>query len=513
MNGALLQQIAAGSQAIKIPSPVDSLSRVMELKNLAQQGQMNDLNLQSAQRKAQQEKDVHDAILSSADPLTGQIDFNKAADAVARVGDLVTSQALKTYGNAQMDRQQKDALDLANIQNGAPAPQVGTPGSMTPASQAVASNPQDAFPVGVPGRELPRTVATQSAPIPTGFTQKLPAIPYPTVNGTVALQPKSDVEIQAARNADALAKQKLEIEAKNAEQKAISENRMAEAEATRAANIYTITDPGTGKTITAPKDIIDNILTQNGENSRQLKQQDFTAGENQKNRDAAAQKAKLAADLKGNVSPETIQWIADQVQADNTGQVISKYTAGNPVRLLQVTDELRRRGAAIDTRTAATRTKAETAGPVISQANNLIDFALDPKNADIFGKINGRWTDLMAGKIGTGDERMAVMAPKIRSLASLLAPLHGFRSANAADEFARTMPLMDSPQAFAAAVREYRDVAQRVALSGESGGGTAIAPPALNIGTVKMKSPTGQTQDVPADQVDHYKSLGAEVVK
>lgn len=34
-----------------------------------------------------------------------------------------------------------------------------------------------------------------------------------------------------------------------------------------------------------------------------------------------------------------------------------------------------------------------------------------------------------------------------------------------------------------------------------------------NQGTVKMKAPTGQVQDVPADQVDHYKQLGATVVK
>lgn len=31
-------------------------------------------------------------------------------------------------------------------------------------------------------------------------------------------------------------------------------------------------------------------------------------------------------------------------------------------------------------------------------------------------------------------------------------------------------------------------------------------------GTVKMKAPNGQTQDVPADQVDHYKALGATVI-
>lgn len=105
--------------------------------------------------------------------------------------------------------------------------------------------------------------------------------------------------------------------------------------------------------------------------------------------------------------------------------------------------------------TAATRTKAQTASPFMTQAEDLKAYALDPKNADIFGKIGGRWTELMGGKIGTDDERISRLIPKIRSLASLAAPLHGFRGSNVVEDFTKSMPVVDSPQAFAAAVDEY----------------------------------------------------------
>jgi hypothetical protein len=43
--------------------------------------------------------------------------------------------------------------------------------------------------------------------------------------------------------------------------------------------------------------------------------------------------------------------------------------------------------------------------------------------------------------------------------------------------------------------------------------GNPYAPPSPSAGTVTMRAPNGQTQPVPSDQVEHYKSLGATVVK
>jgi hypothetical protein len=153
--------------------------------------------------------------------------------------------------------------------------------------------------------------------------------------------------------------------------------------------------------------------------------------------------------------------------------------------------------------TAATMTKAQTADPVMSQAKDLIDFARDPANEDLFGKIGGRWTDVMAGKIGTDDARMAVLQPKIRSLASLLAPLHGFRSTHAAQDFVQTMLTQDSPEAFASAVREYSEVARRIrdaAKPNTAKAGAPNAPPEHSV-TYQNKKYTFQTPQ----QLDSFK--------
>jgi len=40
-----------------------------------------------------------------------------------------------------------------------------------------------------------------------------------------------------------------------------------------------------------------------------------------------------------------------------------------------------------------------------------------------------------------------------------------------------------------------------------------VRPPSVANKTIKMRAPNGQTQDVPAEQADHYKSLGAQVVQ
>jgi hypothetical protein len=44
---------------------------------------------------------------------------------------------------------------------------------------------------------------------------------------------------------------------------------------------------------------------------------------------------------------------------------------------------------------------------------------------------------------------------------------------------------------------------------GRGGVGSGVG----NSGMVKMKAPNGMIKQVPMDQVDHYKSLGAAVVK
>jgi hypothetical protein len=66
-------------------------------------------------------------------------------------------------------------------------------------------------------------------------------------------------------------------------------------------------------------------------------------------------------------------------------------------------------------------------------------------------------------------------------------------------------------------IPEAKNAAERLGLGSEvsqfgSGGGYGQGQPSQGGGTVKMQAPNGQTKDIPADQVEHYKSLGAKVV-
>lgn len=112
--------------------------------------------------------------------------------------------------------------------------------------------------------------------------------------------------------------------------------------------------------------------------------------------------------------------------------------------------------------TAMEQNKAGAGVNVIQHGQNLVDFANNPNNADLFGKLSGRWEDFVARKFGTGDPREAGLRADIRSMASLLSPLHGFRSQRAAEEFLTTLHQTNSPEAFADAVEKYMYMAQHI---------------------------------------------------
>lgn len=149
--------------------------------------------------------------------------------------------------------------------------------------------------------------------------------------------------------------------------------------------------------------------------------------------------------------------------------------------------------------TAATQAKGDAANNMIALGDRVNEFVLDPNNADIFGKIQGHIQPFMAGKIGTDDPRSAQIRADLQSIASLLAPVHGFRAKSAADEFLQTMNQADSPEALVAAIDAYSSMAQIVAEGGlpvfagqggkptqrlvkpsNSAPNTAMAPPPLN---------------------------------
>jgi hypothetical protein len=88
-------------------------------------------------------------------------------------------------------------------------------------------------------------------------------------------------------------------------------------------------------------------------------------------------------------------------------------------------------------------------------------------------------------------------------------------------QFMQTFSHAQSPEQFKASIDAARAgvgsqqdarIGSNPILKNMYGGGTAASRTTTG-GAVKMKSPTGQIKEVPADQVDHYKSKGAVIVQ
>jgi hypothetical protein len=116
--------------------------------------------------------------------------------------------------------------------------------------------------------------------------------------------------------------------------------------------------------------------------------------------------------------------------------------------------------------TAATQAKGDAANNMVALGDNVVEFIKDPANAGLFGKIQGHIQPFMAGKIGTDVPGAAHIRADLQSIASLLAPVHGFRAKSAADEFLQTMNQADSPEALEEAINTYSAMAQIVAEGG-----------------------------------------------
>lgn len=116
--------------------------------------------------------------------------------------------------------------------------------------------------------------------------------------------------------------------------------------------------------------------------------------------------------------------------------------------------------------TTATQGKAEMAIPVMEQTNKLTAFASDPNNAELFGKVQGNLENFIAGKFGTGDPREGALRADLISLASLMVPLHGFRSQKAAEEFMGRLSQGMSPEAFTSALTAFNGVGMQLYQNG-----------------------------------------------
>jgi len=128
--------------------------------------------------------------------------------------------------------------------------------------------------------------------------------------------------------------------------------------------------------------------------------------------------------------------------------------------------------------TAQTRTRGQAADPVVSMGNALISFANNPENEDLFGKVNGRWSDWEQA-VGTNDPRKPELKAMIESFAALIAVNHGWRSSEAPQKFVELMNNKASSKAFGGGVYALIDAAQKIKQTAKPTRppGTPQAPP------------------------------------
>lgn len=167
---------------------------------------------------------------------------------------------------------------------------------------------------------------------------------------------------------------------------------------------------------------------------------------------------------------------------------------------------------------------ARNANDNINQLEDILQ-----RRPELFGPVAGRLTGLR-NAMGTDDPDVAALATISHNLGMVGQSAHGMRSASgvAAQAEALVNSFKNSPEATKGALESMRKsvgtfitdennrlAGQPNATQGATRGGggmvSVTAPAAVQM--VTMRAPTGQTTQVPADQVDHYKARGATVVQ
>ncbi len=138
--------------------------------------------------------------------------------------------------------------------------------------------------------------------------------------------------------------------------------------------------------------------------------------------------AKAAADNRQpTVDPSDVKWIADQVDEDSTGTMMTKLVGTNQKLKQQVTHELATRDADLHILTAATRQLGETAHELMPNFDHVQELLTDNGVKQALGPLGSRWQEFLAGKIGTSDPAFRGLAPQtigkmndLRTFVSLL---------------------------------------------------------------------------------------------
>lgn len=151
---------------------------------------------------------------------------------------------------AGKERARKEAIELAQLMQGQTAPEMTT--GMAPLQQA---------PLPGLNGEMGEAPAPQAPEGSRQIAMPLKPVNIPGVHGPDAqIQPRSMQDLIRQRN----------------------QEKATDLQMQRDANTYTITDPTSGQRITGPQQLIDNFMTQTGQNQRQNDQQEAVAAENEK---------------------------------------------------------------------------------------------------------------------------------------------------------------------------------------------------------------------------------------
>ena len=260
---------------ITVPDPMERVRTLADARQAAQQEQMRGQQIQSTQRDQQAGAAIQQAFIQSGGELN-----EDTLRAIAQAAPHLYPQYKQVFDAQQTATTNRELQARKVAQENFEALE----GQELPSATVQRAT---ATPMAYPGQ-------VGQGPSMEGRTDTLGATFQPqTIPGAPSLgQPGVQVTPRAAW-------QKLK-ETTDAEQRKLENEkrrRRDEIEATREANIYTIINPATNESITAPKDLIDNLLTQQGLDKRHA--ENLTAAEQRHREDIEQRRldreARLAA--------------------------------------------------------------------------------------------------------------------------------------------------------------------------------------------------------------------------
>ncbi len=120
-----------------------------------------------------------------------------------------------------------------------------------------------------------------------------------------------------------------------------------------------------------------------------------------------AQKIRIASAAYNSRNPELdagdVKYIADQVDNDPTGTILTKLVGTNQKLRQQVVHELNGRDSDLRVLTASTRQLGETAHELMPNFDHALEILNDNGVKQAMGPLGSRWQEFLAGKIGTSD--------------------------------------------------------------------------------------------------------------